>query len=652
MRIEQRKRIVKKLAALAIAAGIALPTAFFVFLYGRAVNDPVYNLSILAGDGQEWEGSRGWLVYVCEQGEVTELTPDGNGGYTGLEPGQTYYCSRELSQELDSPVLRIAAANRTVSVFLDGSLVYTDCPGLDNRIGFLHLPMLDTDRSEPVTISLPPDYQGKILTIAQSSPVYSELQTEADSPAAVWPCEVTLYSGYAYESGLISSAVWAAAPSALLFAIQLIILAAFIWNARKGNFYPQLPLFSIALFFQVVNLMAQTDFFFFYFGVPKVDLVPASLFLSIEVFLLFVSVYAGRLRPFLLAAAAVHGLSCALFIAVQTERLIPYGDLFVFFTTLPRRTGFLAMAGAFAAAFYLARKEKKPFLRHLTRLFSAVLAAFLLFFTVRAPFMPELTVRVLTTFRREIAAGLPVITLVLFWRFTLLASAVAVLIELAGKITHYFTENALLASKNELAMESYANLRRQSDEIMMLRHDTMKHYYLLRSMAEESPERLTEYLDGLIGQGEQIRSVISSRNQTLDIILNGKIHEAAEKGVAVEIVRTDAPARLPLTDAELCCLFMNIMDNAVRAAAESGAENPLIRLDFHCKNHHFVFTCENTKRDMQDKKKVKKETSLLKGHGYGMKIIRQIMSRWGEEMISVEESGSRYAITIVLPLVS
>lgn len=87
---------------------------------------------------------KGWTVFTQEGERVSELTPDGFGGFTGLgEPGQTVYFSRVIEEELDSPTLRLGTANRTFSVFLDGTLVYTDCPELDNRIGFLRLPTLE-----------------------------------------------------------------------------------------------------------------------------------------------------------------------------------------------------------------------------------------------------------------------------------------------------------------------------------------------------------------------------------------------------------------------------------------------------------------------------------------------------------------------------
>ena len=58
----------------------------------------------------------------------------------------------------------------------------------------------------------------------------------------------------------------------------------------------------------------------------------------------------------------------------------------------------------------------------------------------------------------------------------------------------------------------------------------------------------------------------------LDVILNGKLSAAADAGIAVELVRTQAPDKLPLTNAELCSLMLNLLDNAVEAASAPGVK--------------------------------------------------------------------------------
>lgn len=86
--------------------------------------------------------------------------------------------------------------------------------------------MLDYDRLENLTISLPLDYSGKTLVIAQSSPLVSETLESFDT---VYPCmDVHLYCGYSYESSLIADASKTTIPSAILFTIGIFMLAILI----------------------------------------------------------------------------------------------------------------------------------------------------------------------------------------------------------------------------------------------------------------------------------------------------------------------------------------------------------------------------------------------------------------------------------------
>ena len=91
--------------------------------------------------------------------------------------GQTFYFLREMTEELDSPTLRIDVSNRSISVFLDDTLIYADCPDADNRIGYLELPRLEFDKSESVVVSIPFDYVGHTLTITQSTPLIPKSKT-------------------------------------------------------------------------------------------------------------------------------------------------------------------------------------------------------------------------------------------------------------------------------------------------------------------------------------------------------------------------------------------------------------------------------------------------------------------------------------------
>ncbi len=185
---KNRSHILFYLPVLAVCLLLVLLFGRVLFVYTVPMQDASYNLSL------NWEGEampedwqydqKGWTVFTQEEERQTLLIADGMGGFTGLQkPEQTFYFSRTLSEVLDSPTLRLDTGNQSIAVFLDEELLYTDYPELDNRIGYLVLPTLDFDRTEPLALSLPLNYQGKTLTVAQSTNLGEKPEPEADAVA-------------------------------------------------------------------------------------------------------------------------------------------------------------------------------------------------------------------------------------------------------------------------------------------------------------------------------------------------------------------------------------------------------------------------------------------------------------------------------------
>ena len=106
--------------------------------------------------------NKGWTVYTQEGDARTELTPNGYGGYAGLELGQTFYLSRVLEEELDSPTLSLDPVEWQFSVWLDDTLIYTDCPELDNRIGYVQLPVNDWAGRPPSPSACPATIKARL----------------------------------------------------------------------------------------------------------------------------------------------------------------------------------------------------------------------------------------------------------------------------------------------------------------------------------------------------------------------------------------------------------------------------------------------------------------------------------------------------------
>ena len=448
----------------------------------------------------------------------------------------------------------------------------------------------------------------------------------------VWPCAVQLYCGYSYESGLISESFQTAIPAALCFGAGVLLLSAFLWQLFSGKSDWGLPFLALTTFLWSTRQIAMSGFTYHYFGILPVDVAGLSRLFSLTVLLLFLtSRLTGKRRIFFAALTSLQGI-------LTLPEAVP---------DINNRIGFLwqsipewmGLCGLIVVLVCMGREWKQ---KNLFSLFfcPAVLAGL----GVSTAWMLAIP-----ALRREMGQQLVLGSHGYFlWKLmgAVMAAAVfAALMEWVMKEITRRTETRLLAQQYEIAQSGFENLRRHQEEVMMLRHDMKKHLTFLRQST--SDKGTAEYLDNLIGQQQALSPVVQSRNQALDIILGAKLGEAAEKGIAVEVVQADAPESLPLSDAELCALMMNLLDNAIHAATKT--EKPFLRLDMHQKDGFFVFVCENAAVSEPAEKSAEKKAASQ--HGLGMKIMEQIITRHGN-LMEVDRLSGFYRVTVALPLVT
>ena len=614
---------------------LAVFCACILCIYVSPMEDLSLDLSLMVEEGfadidPANFDSKGWTVYTQEGSTKTELTPNGFGGYTGLELGQTFYFSRLMTEDLDSPTLQISTAEWNFVVFLDGEVIYSDYPEQKAAIGQLHLPVNEWVREEPITITLPADYHGKVLTIAQSFPEW----TETGSVTA-WPASVRLYCGYAYESGLISETTQSTLIASAAFLLVLVLLAGFVLSGD----WSILCLALVAIHW-MADMLIGTSFHAHYFP-TNANTVDAVLpLISTLGLLCFLTLRSGKHGKYLWIPVAGYGL--ALVGNVLSLGLFPsFNSIFspfVFLTNgLPVWLAFISLAMVMVMGAIWWRKENWFYRMFIPLAFAGIMVSWAVqIFFINKGFAWTLIVTSLasgqihylhTPFQTGITAAA-------------LLTAVA---EVVKKELNRRAEKYLMEQRQELTMASFENLRRQHEEVMMLRHDMLRHFRTLHDMGGD--ERRTEYLSELIGQNQNIRPVVESGNEMLDIILNGKLSAAVDAGIRVDVPRAAAPAQLRLSDPDLCTLVMNIVDNAISAASK--AEMPFMKLNIYEKAGYLVLLCENSFDPQAVETEVKKET--VPKHGLGLKIIRNIVDKY-EGVIREEAADGLFNIEIVIPM--
>lgn len=625
---------------LSILTALVLTIAFGLVLtmYVTPMENVSLDLSLPVGDTLEAPtefDSKGWTVFIQEGDVRTELQNDGFGGYTGLEPGQTFYYSRVMEEDLDSPTLQISAPECTVAVWLDDMLIYTDHPEMKCQIGHLTLPMREYLLESPITISLPLDYQGKTLTIAQSFPEIMETNSVTAMPSLV-----KLYCGFAYESELISESFAVSMLTMVSFAVAVVLLIAFIRNRDMSMLF--LALFAFLL---MTLLLTKTSFFSRYFSIPENSISYMIPILASSALMIFLAAKGGKYRWFLWVICAVQLMSTV----ICTALIIVFSDfsfsgtvatIFSFVLRLAEWSDFAVLIATLVLSTAFWRKEQwfwKVF-TPLAFIFIALYWILYVIFVDQGQTFEQIKLSLengqITYIYYKTYPGIAIAALI---------SAIAATIR--NELIRY-SENRLMKRHQELALASYENIQRQHEEVMMLRHDMQKHFTALRSMTDHT--EITEYLDKLIDDNEKIRPVIQSGNKMFDIILNSKLAAANAKNIKVQIVRTDVAENLPLSNSELCSLIMNLLDNAIEAASQV-KNHPQIDLDMHKKGAFFVFSCTNSVDPFFTGSEQTDTSPPM--HGLGLKIVQRIADTH-DCLVQTSQTKKQYTVTVAIPLVS
>ena len=119
----------------------------------------------------------GWEIYVMDNGKRVYLTPQ---ELLETDLNRTYYISRILTQDMrDSKYTLLNLSNSyPAAVFLDGELIYTNCPETSPKLDDTVFPKeFDSFgmRGENSYCTLPENYVGKRLTVATEHREYKSM---------------------------------------------------------------------------------------------------------------------------------------------------------------------------------------------------------------------------------------------------------------------------------------------------------------------------------------------------------------------------------------------------------------------------------------------------------------------------------------------
>lgn len=197
--------------------------------------------------------------------------------------------------------------------------------------------------------------------------------------------------------------------------------------------------------------------------------------------------------------------------------------------------------------------------------------------------------------------------------------------------------------KNNLLEQNMKNLSLLYAENSKKIHDFNNHINTIKAMAENNQsDKLIGYISQL-GTSQAYKSERLCQNEMLNIILNVKLSQIADKNINFKL-NIVTGKDINIDDFDLCGLMANVLDNAIEAVENEADKD--ISVIVEQRNKLLFISVENysSKNPMV----AKFMSSKIGNHGWGTKIIEDIVRKYEGEILH-KYNDNRYTVEMMLP---
>ena len=213
---------------------------------------------------------------------------------------------------------------------------------------------------------------------------------------------------------------------------------------------------------------------------------------------------------------------------------------------------------------------------------------------------------------------------------------------------HRITTLEVQSSILELEKDSLEIDRKNREELMKIRHDLNNQLsYVNALLSEGKNEEAHQYLQGLLEQKQEYLESFSCSNVVISGIVNLELTKAKIAGKKIKF-RAVVPPRLPFEDADLLSLITNIADNCIENFVPEDDKDK-ITISILTQNDYLRIVSYNTVDTGKMSTRFLSTTKSGKDHGYGTKIIRNIVDKYrGHSSFSID--GNKFVCDCILDM--
>ena len=210
--------------------------------------------------------------------------------------------------------------------------------------------------------------------------------------------------------------------------------------------------------------------------------------------------------------------------------------------------------------------------------------------------------------------------------------------------------SAQTALRQKLASteDQIALLNETNQQMAIYRHDIRHQLLMLEGLiANGKTEQVQEFIKNVMDDLDAVTPKQYCENETVNLLCSSYERKARQLNVRLTI-HALLPAKIPLSDTELCSVVSNGLENALRAAAQSELSEKWVKLYCEVKQNKLLIQIRNSYTG-----EVVIHNGLpvasRDGHGYGCRSIQTIVQRNGGHCSFVAEAGV-FTLRLILPL--
>lgn len=205
----------------------------------------------------------------------------------------------------------------------------------------------------------------------------------------------------------------------------------------------------------------------------------------------------------------------------------------------------------------------------------------------------------------------------------------SLILELSNQRNRAEGENMLLSVTASQAQKEIAQLYRSQQQTAVYRHDLRHHMNFLQNcITEKRYDEALSYMDGICEDLESHRIIRYCADETLNLIFSSYAEKAKSENITT-VISVSAYDFSRFQNADLCSLFANAIENAIKACAEvPDPADRSIDLRVYEKNSRLCINMSNTCSGLPEFQNGIPVTHE-KGHGIGVKSMISIVDKYG-----------------------